>query len=285
MSALIAYRNLADAATFTAGAALSGYPLANMQTRQLAQVARLNSGFGGGTFALDLGSLQTVRLVALLGINPTGIPPAPPTYWMDVLVEYSANGTDFSTAWSQAPLDTGAPDLPYNIIVPVGESSTQRSFQARYLRISPGWNTPAGVTYFEIGRLWIGDTIEIPNGCDGGWSLAGRDPGGLDESAGLQIYADRRARGRVLSMPVSGVSTDIAFGFDDEDSSATYQPSLDDLVNYAGATGEVIAIPRANSPIWTRRTGIYGHLTPDSLRIRHMSGPKYAMDLTVIEER
>jgi hypothetical protein len=283
MGAVIAYRNLADSATITAPGAMAGYPASNMQTRQLAHVCRL-TGFSP-QITVDFGAAVQIDILALLNVNPLGdAPPPPPSIWIDLVVEYSADGSTWTTATANAPVDAGAPDLPRNIIVYPREAFTLSKVARRYWRISPTWTVGLG-GYREIGRLWMGQSIEIPSGCDAGWGFAGRDPGTLDESAGLQIYADRRVRGRVVTMPMTGVDTSIAYGFADDATSAVYKPSLDDLINYAGSTGEVIAIHRASSPIWTRRTGVYGHLTPDSLRLRHQAGPNHACDLTIIEER
>ena len=70
MSALIAYSNLADEAVLTGGSE-PGYPLANLQERQLAKVARVPPpDRTPGWITADLGAGgQVVRLVALLAVN------------------------------------------------------------------------------------------------------------------------------------------------------------------------------------------------------------------------
>lgn len=278
MSAIICYRNLIDlpgvSLSLTAGAPVSGFPLSNLQTRQLARSTRLPQ-IGSPAIVVDLGSAQRLDIVGLIGINATA------RSAVDVTVEYSSNGTSWSTATAVSPTDLGAPDLPRSLLVrPTGSLG---KLTTRYLRIRPNWSAVEG--YREIGRLYIADSIEVPQGCDRGWTLGSRDYGVLDRSAGLQYYADRRTRGRVLTMPMTGIDTAIAFGFADGVASGPNAPSLDDLINYAGATGDVIVAPRADSPLWLRRTGVYGHLTDDSLRIEHQAGPNYACTLTVEEER
>jgi len=281
MSAIICYRNLLDAPgaslSLPSGAPLPGYPLDNLRARQLARSTRLPT-LGSPAIVVDLGAAATVDVVALLGINATAVGAG------DVTVQYSSNGTSWSTASAVSPVDSGAPDLPRSVLVRVRPGGGGgMKLTTRYLRITPAWASPP--SYREIGRLYIADSIEVPQGCDRGWTLGSRDYGVLDRSAGLQYYADRRTRGRVLTMPMSGINTSIAFGFSESSTSGGPAPSLDDLINYAGSTGDVIVAPRADSPLWLRRTGVYGHLTDDSLRIEHQAGPNYACTLTVEEER
>lgn len=281
MSALIAYRNLVDlpgvtlspSGTTTVNA---GYPLDNLQTRQLARTTRLSSFGGYPGIEIDLGASYLVDVVALLGINATAAGAN------DLTIEWSANGSTWNSATAPTPADAGAPDLPRNVIVRTRATGGLTKITTRYLRIALRWTTAD--LYCEIGRLYIADAIDVPEGCDADWELASRDYGELDRSAGLQYYADRRTRGRVLNMNLGAVPTNIAYGFADGASTAGNVPSLDDFMNYSGNTGDVIVIPRSSSPLWIRRTGIYGHVEGEA-RLRHAAGPYYAMSLTVAEER
>jgi len=273
MSAIISYRNLADAAALT-GSATINFPLANLQTRQLAKVWRQNAGFPHSITA-DLGTAQQVALVALLNINCATRAVG------DCVIEASNDSITWVPASFTLPADAGAPDLPRALFAYIPGFHVA----ARYIRLTPAWARIGGAAYYEAGRLWIGNTIDIPSGCDAGWALGGQDFGSLDRSAGLQFYADRLPRGRILRMPCTGLATTIAYGFADKATVGTNVPSFDDFINYAGSTGEVIAAHRADSPLWVRRSAIYGHLSPDSLLLSHHAGPNYAWNGTVIEER
>jgi hypothetical protein len=281
MSALICYRNLIDlpdcSLSLSSGSELDGYPLTNLQTRQLARSARIPT-LGSPMIVVDLGSPQLFDLVGLIGINVNGMRGSG-----DITVQYSGNGIVWTTATAVCPADAGAPDIPRSVLVRTRQPATTFKINTRYLRIQPNWSTTDG--YREIGRLYIADGIDIPPGCDAGWELGGRDYGVLDRSSGLQYYADRRTRGRVLTMPMTGITTEIAYGFKDDATIGPAGPSFDDLFNWSGTTGDVIVAPRASSPLWIRRTGVYGHLTEDSLRLRHIAGPRYECTLNVEEER
>ena len=286
MSAIICYRNFIDDPDVTlslnTGAPLAGFPLDNLRARQLARSTRLELDDGAPfpmppSIVIDLGAQRSVDLIALIGINSTKIGEGA------VGVEYSANGIEWDFATATCPSDFGAPDLPRSVLVRGRPSSGGSRLTTRFLRIQPNWGTADA--YREIGRLYIADSIELTQGCEENWTLGSRDYGVLDRSAGLQYYADRRTRGRVLTMPMSLLDTTTAFGFGDGAVSASNVPSLDDLINFAGTTGDVIVAPRADNPLWLRRTGVYGHLTDDSLRIEHQAGPNFACILTVEEER
>lgn len=276
MSAILCYRNLIDAANtalFVPAGSLTGYPVDNLKTRQLARVLRLST-VGTPTIVVDFGAPRLFDAAALLGVNASA------RGTTDVLIEQSSNGSTWTGLTATTATDLGAPDLPRTIIARVRASGSKVT--TRYLRITPNWS--ALDAYREIGRLYVADSVTIPQGCDAGWQLGVRDYGVLDRSAGLQYYADRRVRARVLTMPMTSIDTSIAFGFNDGATSSSAVPSLDDLINYAGTTGDILVAPRADSPLWLRRTAIYGHLAAEPA-IRHVAGPNYECTLTVEEER
>lgn len=277
MSAIISYRNLADDATLSGSTSIA-YPLANLQSRQLAKVWRSN-GLIAPSITADLGHAQPVSLVALLNINSVVRGAG------DCAIEYSSDAITWTSASFALPADAGALDLPHALFARILTSVLSKITAARYIRLTPAWVRIGAANFYEAGRLWIGDTIDIPGGCDAGWALGGQDFGSLDRSAGLQFYADRLPRGRILRMPCTGIDTTIAYGFADNAVSASNVPSFDDLINYAGSTGEVVAAHRVESALWVRRSAIYGHLSPDSLLLPHQAGPKYAWNGTIIEER
>lgn len=284
MSALLSYRNLADAAPSVTGSAVANFPLSNLLTRQLSSTWRADTSVNP-EILVDLGAdAGAARVIALLGTNRAG----PDTGGADMYVFGSADGASWSPlAMPSGPDDTGVPDLPRNVITIV-EDAFMAGFP-RYLRIIPRWIPVDGASYFEAGRLWIGDALVLPDECDGNWELSVVDSGRADESASKQVYINRGKRQRVLRMAVTLMPTEVAFGFSEGATSATGVPSMQDLMHHVGATGEVLALIRnganaANAAIWARRAGIYGRLSGDSLTIRHDDGPNYSTNLSIIEE-
>lgn len=276
MSALIAYRNDADAATITA-TPQTGYPVANMQLRQLSERARF--AVANNVINIDLGSVKPVRLVALLAVNALFVA------GNTTKIEYSASsGGPWTTVPSPWPNEGAAGKSAARDVSPALYCVIPAAINARHWRITCGWARPGGAPYYEIGRLWISDALLLPGGVDGDWSLGATDAGKLDFSAGLQAFEDPRPRARVVSCSRSQLDALTAFGFADNAVNASDVPSLQALQQEAGATGEVILLPRIATALWMRRLGVYGHLA-EIPTIRKLAGTNYAAEIRVIEER
>jgi len=276
VAALIAYRNWADTATLT-GSSLAGYPLTNLQTRQLKRVWRASSALGAQRITVDLGVAKFVDVVALLNINASALTTS------SAYLEYSADGATWSNANIVIPGDAGVPDLPRSIIARVPPLGGLPQF-VRWLRLTAQWARPPGVNYYEAGRLYISPALILPTGPDAGYSVGARDPSQIDESVDIQVYVDPKSRTRRLSMTFRALPTLIAYGIEEAGGDAFDVPSLQDLQMAAGKSADIIVAPRADSPLWLRRTGIYGRLESE-VDIRQVAGPNYATEITVLEER
>jgi hypothetical protein len=281
--AFVSYINLFDTApsiSLSAGA-IAAYPLANLRTRQLSTVCRMTAA-STPKITVDFGAPLTFNTIALLNCNIS-----PGTSRAAALtVEASSNGSSWVSTMFALPADLGNPNLPQSLMgwMPDLTGSANSKLTIRYLRFTPSWTRAGGVNYYEIGRLWIGDSIVFPSGCDAGWTLSTIDPGAVDESAGGQYYADPRQKGRQLFMPCAVIPTTVAYGFDDNDTSAPYTPSIDDLFATVGNTGEVVACHKTDNPMWWRRFGIYGHLVDDQLTIAHQAAGYHSTQFTLKEE-
>jgi hypothetical protein len=284
--ALMAYRDYAATATLSGGNALPGYPLTSMQTRQLSKVYKTSS-IGTFSFTADLGAVRDIRVVALLGTSR-----GPMNNNVDVVVEYSRNGSTWFTSTLMAGADAGVPSLASHLVVvparPISDSTlpggADVGVSARYVRISPTW-AQTGLTR-SIGRLWISDAIVIPSGVDGDWEQDFVDTGMLDFSDGQQAYEAPKNRVRVLRVNLSGLPADLAYGCADGASSAADAASIQGMQMEAGVTGSVLIVPRLDSPIWVRRLSIYGHIDANSRpAIRKQAGDNYSTQFTAIEER
>jgi hypothetical protein len=270
MSALISYRNLADTAALSAAGTIVGYPISNVQTRQLSSVCRLTAASTQGII-FDFGAPVKPDVIAVLGINATSLTSA-------LAIDYGSNGTTWNTYGAGGANDSGVPGLPRCVITNVSSITAQR-----YWRLRPQWARIGGAAYFEIARCWIGPAIIDPKGCSRGWRMGFVDDGTLDTSAGKQAYEDPKTRNRALSMSFD-IPTELAYGFADSAVSAGDVPSFQGLQIDNGKTGDLIAIPRDTSALWMRRAAIYGHLSAE-FDIEHAAADQYTASLTVIEER
>lgn len=193
------------------------------------------------------------------------------------------SGGPWTNVTASLPQDAGSPDLPRHIIAAT-KSGDGSPLATRFLRFTCGWAV-GGASYREIGRLWIGRAIELEEGIEGNWTLSANDPGSLEPSVGLQYYEERRDRGRSIHFRHGTMPCLAAYGFEpDAVSVPTYVPSVDDLYMAAGCTGEIIFVPRSASPLWIRRSAIYGHLPPDSLAMDQNDGDTFSWSGTVVEE-
>jgi hypothetical protein len=279
MSAIFLYKNLFDAATSVTGdGTVTGYPVTNLNLRQLSSRWRC-SAFGTPKLTINFGAAKSFRCIVLAGINAGSA-----SRNNDVTIEYSTDGSSWTSATFTLPVDAGCDSLPRTLVVMVGSAISPISRQ--YVRIGPNWTRAGGTSYYEIARVLIGNVLEIPEGCETGWTEGIYDPGQVDSSAGNQIYGDPRSTGRQITMPFpGGVPNLIARGFSPTATSASDVPSFQDMFLTIGATKEVFAAHTSESPLWLRRTGIYGRLTPESLALTKLPGDFHAANVTIIEER
>jgi hypothetical protein len=288
VGALLAYRNDADTATVSLGmgGTLAGFPLSNLALRQLSKVARLNLA-GPPRIDVDLGAVQNVKLIALLALGNVQ-----PTAAVDLVVQYSQNGSTWFTATVDIVNDAGVTTLPTGVfLVPVkagpdgSPTGDGVGVRARYLRLTPNWVPIAG-SYRDIGRLWVSDALVIPAGVDGDFELDFIDTGTLDASDGSQFYESKKTRTRALRVNLSAMPAQTAYGFADNASSALDVPSIQGLQMEAGCTSEIIVLPRTTSGLWVRRMGVYGHVDANARpTIRKTAGDSYSTSFTAIEER
>lgn len=274
MSALIAYRNLADSWPFnidggpgTNNQPLVGYPLANIKQRQLASVSRItNLDVGSGNpLWIPFAPLApvTANLVVVYGNIPLGV-------GVEGTLD-SGSVVTFSTDYS----DIGLPPISF-FLIPASYGDVVKVTLEYGLVFPPD--------YIELARVYVANALVVPQGVDATWSLGADDAGSLEASFGRQWYEAAGIRTRRLSVSLAAISTEIAFGYAEGAGSASDVPSIQAMQIQAGTTGEVIVIPRAGSGLWIRRAAVYGHFERMPA-IRHRDGPLYSTDFTVIEER
>lgn len=229
----------------------------------------------GHMFKLRTQSPNEVRLVALLGMSfvqyHTG----------DVVVEQRPS---LSAAWTELARQSllsfrhGLAALPAHmgILLPPGIPA---SSQWR-ITITSSDMAPIG-----IGRLWIGEALVLPDGIDAGWQMGFRDSGSLDATDGQQWVRSLGVITREVQIPLEGErDTEIHWGFAEGSEIVTNAMSLNALQLEAGVTGEVIAVARTLTTLWTSRTMVYGHID-SPWAIGHSAGPYWGGSLTVVEER
>lgn len=282
MGAIIAYRNFVDSATLSIGlgSAVAGFPVSNLKVRQLSTVGKITPA----PFArldCDLGAVKDrIQLIAFVGANsdPYG---TPGPYPRDFRLTHS---TDNAT-WSSGILSTTRMglDLARMGLSPLSALVLQTPISARYLRLDLSWWMSS--SSYSAGRLWVSDAVYLPEGTSDNWTVGAIDRGALDLSAGGQAVASVATKLRKLSVSLTKLNADLAFGYPlDGGGAAGDTASIQGMQMVAGNTGEVIVIPRTSDSVFVQRLGIYGHVL-NEYPIRKLPGDNYAVDLTVVEER
>lgn len=138
--------------------------------------------------------------------------------------------------------------------------------------------------YFGFARLWVGSAILLDQGVDAQWRAGFTDTGTLDATDGGQQVPAYGVVTRTLGVSLSANSTELAWGFADAGTDISQPDNLHALQIEAGTIGEVLAIPRASTPLWTRTSAIYGHIA-QPWEIEHQAGPNWRAGFSVEEER
>ncbi len=281
MAGLLAWENLIDAPDTALSVKPNGiedpaFPLANLQKRGKADAFRPNAT-GELFFTAMFGGNRKVNLVSLLGVQ--------------------ANKADFSgieiKVQSWFTFDSSWHDIPESIVTGIAPLLRETMGEGIDIHIP----IPAGdydrlrvvVTgeVVAIARLWISAALVLADGIDAGWAMPFTDSGTLDKTAGNQWIESTGIRSRALRIPLESAAntTELAWGIDSttHDFLPDNPPSLFRLAMEAGATGEVIALPRTLSQAWMRKTGIYGHIE-QTWDINHHAGQYFGASLVVVEE-
>lgn len=293
MPALISFRNEIDENRPNAFQIWNAQPvsgqLSNLYARQLELGVVMPAA--SGLYATIKGlpqSLAGVRVIGLLGLD-LGIYRLSPRggAYLDIY-GVAPNGAQTLVAQLN-PYRHPNNDPRHGLINRIAALPSAGEDGLAYNRYLFRWNLQAPL---HIGRVWIGNAVQIPRGVDADWAWSVQDPGQVYVSRGGQAYAAPAPRLRALRATISGPGLDarLAFGHgvpDPLDPEAPERRSTDwlsDCALHAGATGNIIVVPRASSADWVNSTAIYGRLQ-EPIEITHAGGDYYSARLSVIEER
>lgn len=309
MSALISFRDEVslvaeqwpnnDAITLTGGTVVSGN-LKNLYTRQLESGAVIRPATSIGLlFELTANirpspagqsSLAGVRAIAILGLMP---PDGSQLVTRDTVIEvYGMPGQHLiGTVLATRIHGVDPVSGPVNRIIAApshlrnanGDGLTFTSYKIQFRE-----NARVSLVDVKIGRIWIGNAVEIPNGVDADWTFGIAEAGHVAVSRGGQAYANRAQVLKTLSVNLSGEALDArqAFGIGVTTSPEGIRHASDWLSDAAitcGEQGNIIVVPRSDGD-WPMRTAVYGRVT-GPIRITHVAGDYYQSSIDVVEER
>jgi len=180
MTAVVGYSNQIDAASLSGGSWNASYPLTNLKNRYLAQRARSTNATTGATVIdIDLGSAQSIGLVALVAHNLSAA--------ATVRIQGSSSASQTPSLYDSTAetIYTGGTDY----------AKTFTAVSARYWRISIN-DTGNTAGYVEIGRIFIGLRFKpATTNIDWGESLGIQSRSNVQESiSGHEFFEQRPSR-------------------------------------------------------------------------------------------
>lgn len=181
---LIAWTNLADTASLTAGSEIATLPGTNTQNAHLSRRWHTAAAVKNSYLIWDLGSSQSCACLGVFGTNLTSA------------ATIRIRSSDLSsTVTANLELDTGT--VSAGVVAGYGAIyKTFASTQSRYWRIDVEDTTVA--SNLQIGRVFLGPYWQPTYGHSYGWGVATLDPSRKVKSYGGQTHLDVRPQFRQL---------------------------------------------------------------------------------------
>lgn len=129
---------------------------------------------------------------------------------------------------------------------------------------------------FRLGAVWAGPGFWLDDGFDARWGNLVLERPRVTRSIGGQVWSEPEPRFRQLSIALTGMSEQEAYGDLGSDMTGTAADptvlSIQDMLAWAAASRPVIAAPRLSESSRVYRTGLYGGLL-DLSEIVAQNGP------------
>lgn len=226
----LATGKLSDAGTVTGSATAGGLGINNLKTQPIRQPARFTNP--NGYIEVDLGSVQLIDFVALMGMDATS---------GTARVRFAADYADLTTT---PDYDSGT------ISLVVGDVQTLNSFyhkatatSARYARID---FTTTNASYVDIGRLYVGKAFQPTYNMNYGEGQGFDDQSEKRYTKSGRLESNRKPKRRVQEFTLS-------FG-----SMAEMYGALYDIDNHVGTTGDLLFIADIEDATYLQKRSIYG---------------------------
>lgn len=289
--AYFSYLNYVDYATLAAYNSQTyqaALPLSNLQDHRVSKKAR-TSGSLANHFALsvDLTPIASggmpVKVIGLCGMNWPFFTPREAGVTLNFTLNFSnvsIGATDIGQATLTNILDIVPAGMPCNMFIAVNGNT---GFTSKFISMDISW-TSSGLSFFEAGRLWVGDAIVMPAAIEEGWQQTIQDLSTIQRSRGGQIYSDIRQRYRNTKIEIKQVQRTSIFA-----PQGINLPNFQSMFLNAGMSSEVLVIPRSNinnsdleSACFMNHTGVYGVFAQKPV-ISNVSGDIYNLSMELDE--
>ncbi len=277
----LAYRNQADAGTYSGGSWAAGLPLTNFQDQQPTKKARSSDAAAASTkFDIDLGSAKVVALVALIHHN------------MSQAAQWRVRVSDdaaFATSISDSGTVDVWPDAEAFGVLQWGEFNWNGKLDAteaadfgpiafyyipatafgRYIRVEIT-DTGNADGYVEAGRVFAGPVFQPAKNLAYGWNITFIDNSVKSISRGGQTYVDVLQKRRRLEIPLHSLTENEAFA------------QANNMARLQGLSGDILASIDLEDTTHFIRQSVYGLLA--EINPISQTGPETFEQNIVIEE-
>lgn len=221
----IAWQNLLDSATLTAGSQITTLPVENLQSPHLATRWHTETGVTASYVLIDLGSALAVDVLAVLGSNLTAGATWRVRASTSDATAVSGDLYDNGAGSPLDPVDAGV-DGNYGAIYLALASTVT----ARYWRID--LIDAAVADNLQVGRVFIGPAWQPTSGMLYGWAMTYADDTRRTRSLGGQTHVDVGPRYRRLQFGLSFMNEAEMYG------------NAFELARAAGLNGDVLVMPQ-----------------------------------------
>lgn len=272
----LGWPNRIDAATLSGGSWEATLPLANLQMRSLAVMARSTDDANASTkLNIDLGASHSLRAVGVFNHNlssdaqirvslgtSSGGTQVYAGSWVDCFpITFGTGSDEWQTYnWWQPLADDDYIRNPFPVIV-----TLPSFYSARYVTIEFD-DTSNTDGYVEFGRLFVGGGFNPDRNAsmgliEGYISLSNEE----DLESGATIVWPKRSR-KTARMSFDALSM-TEFG------------AVFEMLRRSGTHAEILYVPSVSDSIWTQRSGFLGRIA----RMNPVAYSSYRMRATVFE--
>ncbi|WP_136419976.1 hypothetical protein [Herbaspirillum sp. ST 5-3] len=242
---IFGYPNRTDEGTLSGGSWQASLPLANLQSRVFAKVARSTDATEASTtFTIDLGQERTIGVLGLVGhnISVDGTVRLRGAATQAELTTNPMYDSGYVNGWpsGMVPLDLlewEDNNFWLGTLSPESRAGYQSPFTHTFSRTTTRWweidisDTTNADGYLQIGRLFLADTWQPAYNMSYGLSLRYEDQSQIETSLGGVDYFDGKTKYRITRFDLDWLSDEEAY------------TRIVEMQRMLGISGELLIVP------------------------------------------
>ena len=257
----------------------AAYPIENYLTDDPSRVTRINYVNTSGADRvvilrkqISAANDKTIRVVAAMNVRlPAG---AWNSLWFG-LFNVALAGANYAAHSPAVVVPIPGTTDRYNVYAVLAADVPSLAYVEFAMQAPTGTNS-----YFEVGHVWAGPGLVLPDGVDRDWKLTPVDPSEVERLRLGALVAQRLPTRQKFSAPVTRQAYSTALGTDGSPTALNFRS----LFREAGLSAPVVIVPRSSSTHAAQVAGIYGALTKLA-DVSHQRGNRFAVELEAEEIR